>query len=157
MADEHAVGISESKNPAPVQPLHYGFVLLLALGYASALLDRGTVALAELTMGKELGLSEADFGLASGLFFIPYCAFQIPCVRLMPALGAHRVLAFCLICWGAASVATAMSQNLAQLCGARIILGAFEAGYLPGAVFYLSQCFPAGAVGAPTAMLQGIG
>lgn len=150
-------GLESGMVDKPEPALRFRYVVLLGLGYAAALLDRGNLAFAELEMGEDLGLSASDFGLASGLFFIPYCAFQVPCVRLMPVLGAHRVLAACLLAWGAASVATAATRSLAQLCAARMLLGVFEAGYLPGSIFYLSQCFPAGAVAAPTAALQGLG
>jgi MFS family permease len=154
MADDRLErGAADKQEPA----LPFRYVVLLGLGYAAALLDRGNVAFAQLEMGQDLGLSAADFGLAAGLFFVPYCLFQVPCVRLMPVLGAHRVLAACLLAWGVASVATSATGSLAELCAARMVLGAFEAGYLPGAVFYLSQCFPAGAVAGPTAALQGLG
>ena len=155
--DTGAAADAAATLPKQRGPLPYRYVALLGLGYTTALLDRGNIAYAELEMGKELRLSEADFGFAAGLFFVPYCLLQIPCVRLMPAVGAHRVLAAMLLAWGATSMATAATHSMGQLCAVRIALGVFEAGYLPGAVYYISQSFAPGEVALPTAVLQGTG
>lgn len=47
---------------------------LLGLAYLLNYVDRVNVGFAQLTMGPDLGLSAAAFGLGAGLFFIGYQA-----------------------------------------------------------------------------------
>src|SRR4051794_37243436 len=48
--------------------------LLYVLGY----LDRINISFGRLTMLHDLGLNEAQYGLASGIFYLGYCIFEVP-------------------------------------------------------------------------------
>ena len=66
----------------------------------------GNIAFAELDMKSGLDLSEADFGLASGLFFVSYAVVQVLTMHWLTRFGARRVLATILLLMSLTSGAT---------------------------------------------------
>jgi len=113
----------------------------LFLLYVANYLDRTNIAYAALGMKGELGMSDAVFGNASGIFFIGYFALQIPGALLVERWSAKRLLGFTLIAWGLLTALTGLVRTPAQLYGARFLLGAAEAGFFPGVIVYLSHWF----------------
>src|ERR1700752_1075265 len=113
----------------------------LFLLYVANYLDRTNIAYATLGMRGDLGLSDSVFGTASGIFFIGYFALQIPGALLVERWSARRSLTLTLITWGALTTLTGFVQTAHQLYGARLLLGAAEAGFFPGVIVYLSHWF----------------
>src|SRR4051812_12236515 len=113
----------------------------LFLLYVANYLDRTNIAYATLGMKGALGLTDAVFGTASGIFFIGYLLLQIPGVLLVERWSARLMLALTLITWGALTVLTGFVRAPAELYGARFLLGAAEAAFFPGVVVYLSRWF----------------
>jgi len=113
----------------------------LFLLYVANYLDRTNIAVAQLRMGPDLGISDSIFGTASGIFFVGYFALQIPGALLVERWSARRLLALTLITWGALTVLTGFVRTPVQLYGARFLLGAAEAGFFPGVIVYLSHWF----------------
>ena len=115
---------------------------LLALCYFFAILDRGNVGLAALTMNHDIGLSAAAFGLGAGVFFLPYFIFEVPSNIALQRFGARRWLARILVSWGIIAAATAFVWNAWSFYAIRAVLGAAEAGFFPGIVFYFTLWIP---------------
>jgi ACS family tartrate transporter-like MFS transporter len=115
---------------------------LLFLLYVVAYLDRINVGFAALDMNRELGLSSAQYGLLSGIFFSGYFLFEIPSNLILHRTGARTWIARILLTWGLVAVLTGFVRNAAQLYAARFLLGVAEAGYFPGMLYYLSHWFP---------------
>src|SRR2546423_986870 len=115
----------------------------LFLLYVANYLDRTNIAYATLGMKGDLGLTDSVFGTASGIFFIGYFALQIPGALLVEKWSARRLLALTLITWGALTALTGFVRTPHQLYGARLLLGAAEAGFFPGVIVYLSHWFVA--------------
>lgn len=115
------------------------FMVLL---YLVNFLDRANVGFAALTMNRDLGFSPAIFGFGAGVFFVGYAAFQVPANVVLERLGARRWLFCILFVWGAISASTMFVQNAAGFYTVRFLLGAAEAGFVPGAFFYLTLWFP---------------
>jgi D-galactonate transporter len=113
----------------------------LFLLYVANYLDRTNIAVAQLRMGADLGISDSAFGTASGIFFIGYLVLQIPGALLVERWSARLLLAITLIAWGALTVLTGFVRTPTQLYGARFLLGAAEAGFFPGVIVYLSHWF----------------
>jgi ACS family tartrate transporter-like MFS transporter len=114
---------------------------LLFLLYVVAYLDRVNVGFASLTMNRELALTSEQYGLLSGIFFWGYFLFEIPSNLVLHRIGARTWIARILITWGIVAVFTGFVQNATQLYVARFVLGAAEAGFYPGMVYYLSYWF----------------
>jgi ACS family tartrate transporter-like MFS transporter len=105
-------------------------------------LDRVNVGFAALTMNRDLGLSPSVFGLGAGLLFFAFFLFAVPSSVALERGGAKRWLFHILAIWGALSAATALVQGPASFYVLRFLLGAAEAGFLPGITFYLTYWFP---------------
>jgi ACS family tartrate transporter-like MFS transporter len=114
---------------------------LLFLLYVVAYLDRINVGFAALSMNRELGLSSEQYGLLSGVFFCGYFLFEIPSNLILHRAGARTWIARILLTWGLVAMLTGFVRNAPQLYGARFLLGAAEAGFFPGILYYLSYWF----------------
>ena len=117
-------------------------VPLLAVAYFFNYIDRSNVGFAALTMNRDLGLTNAQFGAAAGLFFIGYCLLEVPSNLALYRFGARRWLARIMISWGLLSAATAFVAGPRSYGWLRVLTGAAEAGFFPGVLFYLSSWFP---------------
>ncbi|WLB55936.1 MFS transporter [Bradyrhizobium japonicum] len=124
----------------------------LILCYFVAYLDRVNVSFAKLHMNEALGLSEAAFGLGAGLFFVGYFLFEVPSNIFLEKVGARVWIARIMITWGIVSAAFAFIPSISAATGIpttgvfyslRLLLGACEAGFFPGIIFYLTLWFPA--------------
>ena len=104
-------------------------------------LDRTSVAYAAIGMSRTLGFNDRVFGLGAGIFFVSYVLLQIPGALVVERWSARRCISVILIAWGSLTVLTALVHTPAQLYGARLLLGAAEAGFFPGVVVYLSHWF----------------
>ena len=116
---------------------------LLAIGYLISVIDRTNIGFAALTMNKELGLSATQFGFAGGMFYVGYVFFELPSNLALRQFGARRWLARILITWGLAAAGTAFATGPVSFYCLRALLGACEAGFYPGVIYYLSTWFPA--------------
>src|SRR5439155_27314089 len=115
----------------------------LFLLYIVAYLDRINVGFAALQMNAALGFSGRTFGLGAGIFFLSYVAFEIPSNMILARFGARVWIARIMITWGLISSATMSVRSAGAFYAARFLLGAAEAGFLPGIIFYLTRWFPA--------------
>jgi len=114
----------------------------LFLLYVVAWLDRVNVGFAALQMNADLKFSEAAFGLGSGVFFVGYCLFEVPSNLILARVGARLWISRIMITWGAISAGMMFLRTPAQFCVLRFLLGAAEAGFFPGVVYYLSLWYP---------------
>jgi MFS transporter, ACS family, tartrate transporter len=114
----------------------------LFLLYIVAWLDRVNVGFAALQMNSDLGFSSAVFGFGSGVFFLGYCLFEVPSNLILHRVGARRWISRIMVSWGAISVAMMFVRTTAMFYLLRFLLGAAEAGFFPGVIYYLSLWFP---------------
>ncbi|MFP1814042.1 MFS transporter [Lonsdalea quercina] len=114
----------------------------LCFCYLAAYLDRINVGFAKLQMVQDLHFSETAFGLGAGLFFVGYILFEVPSNLMLEKIGAKVWIARIMISWGVLSTCTLLVTTPAQFYLLRFLLGAAEAGFLPGVLYYLTQWFP---------------
>jgi len=105
-------------------------------------LDRVNVGFAALTMNKDLGLSAYFFGLGAGAFYGGYCLFEVPSNLVLERVGARFWIARIMITWGLLAGAMALVSGPISFVGLRFLLGAAEAGFFPGILFYFHYWFP---------------
>ncbi|NML30514.1 MFS transporter [Paraburkholderia antibiotica] len=111
---------------------------LLALSYMLAYMDRVNISFAKAQMQTQLGLSESVYGFAAGVFFIGYVIFEVPSNLLLAKIGARRTLSRIMVLWGIASASMLFVREAHTFYVLRFLLGAFEAGFGPGLLFYLT-------------------
>jgi ACS family tartrate transporter-like MFS transporter len=111
--------------------------------YVVCFLDRVNIGFAALQMNADLGLSPAVYGFGAGIFFIGYVLFEVPSNLVLARIGARVWIARIMITWGLIASAMMFVQGPVSLYTLRFLLGAAEAGFFPGIVYYLSRWFPA--------------
>jgi MFS transporter, ACS family, tartrate transporter len=118
-------------------------VPFLIVCYFVAYLDRVNVGFAALTMNSDLGISDAAFGFGAGIFFFSYFVFEVPSNLALERFGARKWIARIMLTWGLLSGAMAFVRGETGFYVVRVLLGAAEAGFFPGIIFYLTLWFPA--------------
>jgi MFS transporter, ACS family, tartrate transporter len=115
---------------------------LLLILFIVAYLDRVNVSFAKLMMNAALGMDNAAYSLAAGIFFIGYFLFEVPSNLILEKVGARRWIARIMITWGLVSGATAFVTGAHSFVAMRFLLGIAEAGFFPGIILYLTYWFP---------------
>jgi ACS family tartrate transporter-like MFS transporter len=118
------------------------FLPLLLVCFIVSFLDRVNIGFASLTMNATLGLSASQFGLGAGLFFITYVIAEVPSNLALERYGARIWIARIMVTWGLLSAATAFVQGPTSFYVIRLLLGAAEAGFFPGIIFFLTHWVP---------------
>ena len=119
--------------------------------------DRINIGFAALTMNKELAITSQQFGLLSGIFFWGYFVFEIPSNLLLHKLGARIWIARMLVSWGIVAILTGFVRTATHLYVLRFLLGAAEAGFVPGIYLYLTYWFPQRQLGHAIALFNSAG
>ncbi len=123
--------------------VQYRVLPLLIAAYFTAYLDRVNISFAALQMNADLSIEPEAFGFVAGVFFFGYCLFEVPSNIVMARVGARIWLARIMITWGMLSAATAFVTGVNALAALRFVLGAAEAGFFPGVIYYLTNWIPA--------------
>jgi ACS family tartrate transporter-like MFS transporter len=113
----------------------------LFLLYVIAFLDRMNIGAAALQMPHDLGFSESVVGLGAGIFFLGYFLLEIPGALIAEWWSARRWIARIMISWGLMTVFMAFIHTSRQFYLVRFLVGAAEAGFLPGVIVYLTHWF----------------
>jgi ACS family tartrate transporter-like MFS transporter len=111
--------------------------------YVVCFLDRVNLGFAALQMNHDLGFSPAVYGFGAGIFFLGYVLFEVPSNLVLARVGARRWIARIMITWGLVASAMMFIRGPLSLYGLRFLLGAAEAGFFPGMIYYLSRWYPA--------------
>jgi ACS family tartrate transporter-like MFS transporter len=144
-------------RPLLLSKLRWRLLPFLFLLYVIAYLDRINVGFAALQMKGQLGFSDAVYGLGAGIFFLGYFLFQVPANLALERVGARRWISLLMICWGIISGCMFSVHSVAFFYSLRFLLGAAEAGFFPGVIFYLRSWFPAGARAGVVALFMTAG
>ena len=110
--------------------------------YVVAYIDRVNIGFAASAFQRDLGLSDTQYGIGAGLFFLGYCLFEVPSNLILERAGARRWIARIMIGWGIASMGMVFVRGVNSFYAARIVLGIAEAGFFPGVVLYLTYWIP---------------
>ena len=131
-----------SRFDALFRRLGWRLMPLLVAVFVIALVDRQNVGFAKLQMLADLQISEAAYGLGASLFFAGYLIFQIPSSVFLARIGAKRWLALTVIAWGTVTVLLACTATVAGFYFLRFLLGAAQAGFYPGVIYFIGVWFP---------------
>ena len=117
-------------------------ILALSLLYLMNGIDRGNLGNAETGgFSKDVGMPSTAVNNATSLFFITFILFQPISAAMGKRLGVKVWIPFLMIGWGAITIAMAYVRNEGMLIAFRLLIGVFEAGFYPCAVFYLSAFY----------------
>lgn len=136
-----AAQLTPDKQRATVRTITLRLMPLIFVAYVVAYVDRVNLGFAQLTMGQELGIKTAAYGLAASIFFIAYFFFEVPSNVLLRKFGARKWIARIMVSWGIVTALTAFVSSIELLYVARFLLGVAEAGFFPGMIYLLTQWF----------------
>jgi len=114
----------------------------LLLMYVLAYLDRANLGFAKNAFQASTGISEASYAFGVGIFSIAYASIEIPSNIALHRFGARLWLSRIMITWGLVSAGMALVTTATGFYVMRVLLGIAEAGFFPGAVYFLSRWFP---------------
>jgi len=115
---------------------------VMCLMYVVSFLDRSNIAIAALSMNRDLGFSSEVYGFGSGIFFFGYFFFEMPSNLALEKVGARVWMCRIMMTWGLISMACAFVQGPLSFYVLRFVLGAAEAGLYPGMILYMTYWFP---------------
>lgn len=113
--------------------------------YVFNFLDRQIVNILAHEISRDLGLSDTQIGLMTGLAFAVFYTFLgIPIARYAdrPRTNRARLITLSLGIWSLMSAACGLAQNFVQLLAARIGVGVGEAGCTPAAHSIITDAVP---------------
>ena len=106
-------------------------------------IDRNNLGFAAMEMNTALEISSVAFGMLSSAFFVSYFLFEVPSNIAMHRIGARIWMARIMVSWGLVTIGMFFVQNFTHVFTLRFLLGAAEAGFFPGMIYYFTYWFPA--------------
>ncbi|ORY16928.1 retrograde regulation protein 2 [Clohesyomyces aquaticus] len=116
---------------------------MLCIVFGLSLLDRTNISsayIAGLAVDLRLDIG-SRYNIALLIFFIPYALFQIPSNVIIRRLGARYWLGFLITSWGACVLGMGFVHSWEVLTVLRALLGLFEAGLFPGAIYIIGSWY----------------
>ncbi len=132
-------------------------ILPFAFGYLMSYLLRTVNAVIAPDLSAELGLSAADLGLLTSLYFFAFAAFQLPLGVLLDRYGPRRVDSCLLMVAGAGAVWFGMAEDLGQLGAARALIGLGSSAALMASFTAFRHFFPPGKLPMVTGLQMAAG
>jgi len=134
--------VESDAEKAIFSKINWHILPLLLVAYCFAYIDRINIGFAQLQMKNDLYFSDHVFALGAGLFFVGYFLFEVPSNLMLEKIGARKTILRIMLCWGACATAMAWVTTPWQFYVLRFLLGAFEAGFFPGAILYFTFWYP---------------
>ena len=129
-------------------------VPFLMLCYFFCFLDRVNVGFAALQMNQDLGFTASVFGFGAGILFVAYMLCEAPSNLVLVKVGPRRWIARIMVTWGLLACGMAFVTGEHSFYTMRALLGAAEAGFFPGIIFYLTAWFPGSHRGRVTGLFM---
>jgi MFS transporter, ACS family, tartrate transporter len=115
----------------------------LFLGNFLYSLDRTNVSYAALQMNVKLGFTAQVFGFGVSCFYLGFVLFDVPSNLILRRVGASLWMSRILITWGVIAAANAFVYDDVSFYIVRFLLGAMEAGFVPGTIYVMSYWYTA--------------
>lgn len=116
---------------------------MLTIVYTFNFIDRQILVILQEPIKAELGLSDTQLGLLTGLAFAAlYVVLGIPIARYADLNNRKNIVAISLAVWSAMTALSGRAMNFTQLLLTRVGVGVGEAGGSPPAHSIISDYFP---------------
>lgn len=116
---------------------------LLFIAYVFNYIDRQVIVILQEPIKAELGLSDTQLGLITGLSFaLFYALMGVPIARLADRYSRKGIIALSTLVWSLMTALCAAAGNFIQLLLFRIGVGTGEAGLTPTAHSLISDYYP---------------
>ncbi|KAJ1722056.1 hypothetical protein LPJ53_003495 [Coemansia erecta] len=107
--------------------------------YFFSVIDRNNIGNAKVAgMDKYLGLQGEQFNWIVSAFFFTYIFCEVPSNLCLRRFGARFWLPSIALCWSILVGCMAAAKSYGALITVRVLMGVFEAGYVPGFIYVTS-------------------
>lgn len=134
---------SPAEQKAIIRRIDKRLVGVLGCLYVISLVDRinvSTAAIAGLNVDLELQVG-TRYSVVILTFFAAYTVFQPLGTVLTRKIGPRWFLSGITLAWGVVMIGIGFVKTWQTLAGLRVLVGVFEAGFFPGAVYLLSTWY----------------
>jgi len=133
--------VNEALERRTVAKVSWRLLPYLFLLYVVAYIDRINTSVAALQMPRDVPMDAAAFGRGAGLFFVGYFLFEVPSNLILARVGARLWIARIMVIWGLISSCMMFATTVPAFYTLRFLLGAAEAGFFPGILYYLTRWY----------------
>jgi ACS family glucarate transporter-like MFS transporter len=125
-------------------PTRVRYVVLAALCLVTLInyVQRNCIGAAETTVRADLGLTMQETGQAISVFFVAYALGQVPSGWFAQTWGPRLALTLFTVGWSVAIGVAAFAHDLLTLVGARLAMGALQAGIFPCTTLIVAAWLP---------------
>ncbi|KXJ92543.1 major facilitator superfamily domain-containing protein [Microdochium bolleyi] len=110
--------------------------------YFLSFMDRTNIGNARIQgMTQDLNMKGADYNIALFVFFAPYILFEVPSNIIIRRISPSSWLSAITVLWGISTMGMGFVTNNNGLIACRVLLGLFEAGIVPGALYLISMYY----------------
>ncbi len=139
---------------SPVSPrmrrMQWVAIALITFAIALNYIDRSTLAVGNVKIRQEFGITATAIGALQAAWSITYAFAQVPVGFLLDRFGPRYLVGFALILWSIAQGAGGLALTYTQLLFSRVALGVTESPAFPAAVRVTSDWFHVRDRGSPT-------
>jgi len=133
--------VNEALERRTVAKVSWRLLPYLFLLYVVAYIDRINTSVAALQMPRDVPMDAAAFGRGAGLFFVGYFLFEVPSNLILARVGARLWIARIMVIRGLISSCMMFATTVPAFYTLRFLLGAAEAGFFPGILYYLTRWY----------------
>ncbi|KAM0455038.1 hypothetical protein ACHAPV_007925 [Trichoderma viride] len=129
--------ITQDQRKRIIRKVDLRLVPMLAILYLVSQLDRANIGNAKIEgLSEDLHLVGNQYNVVLALFFIPYILLEVPSnVLLKKFKRPSYYLGSLVTIWGVIMTMHGVVRNFGGLLAVRLLLGVFEAGFYPGAIY----------------------
>ena len=113
----------------------------LSFLYLLSYLDRSNISNVHDPLLEDLDLSESQYSVAVGVFYVGYIIFEIPANLILKRTNPAYWLGSLVVAWGICSTCMMFASDFKSLVIIRTFLGIAESGFFPGVIYYLSRWY----------------
>ncbi|KAJ1905404.1 hypothetical protein LPJ81_001950 [Coemansia sp. IMI 209127] len=107
--------------------------------YFFSVIDRNNVGNAKVAgMDTYLGLQGNQFNWIVSAFFFTYIFFEVPSNMILKKVGPRLWIPFIAVIWSVLVGCMAAAKSYGTLVAVRVLMGVFEAGFVPGFIYMTS-------------------
>ncbi|RSL53837.1 hypothetical protein CEP51_014814 [Fusarium floridanum] len=152
----NSVIIDPEAERSYVKKLDMFLLPFLSLMYFFNAVDRSNLGNAKTDgLEEDLNFKGNEYSLLILLFYIPFGTLDLPLNLLTKKLSAKWVLPTLMVGWGGIATVQIACKNFAGILVLRLILGACEAGFFAGVVFYFTLFYRRSELGFRIAIFFG--
>jgi MFS family permease len=120
----------------------HSVLIVCTLLYVINYMDRQVFSVILQPMKIDLGLTDAQCGLANTVLIFGMAFFSFPVAYLVDRWSRRKALTLMAIFWSAATLATGLARSFVAVLIPRFLVGLGEAGFVPGGTAMISASYP---------------